>query len=234
VAPTPSRKGIPGLGYRPPVDGVHDLGGKQGFGPVVREEHEPPFHAEWEGRVHGMNVASDIGPAFRWSIERMGAVEYLTTSYYEHWLASMELNGVESGAFTQADLDDAAARVAAGAPAPTRFDPAAVEAARRRITPHPEPAFEAPAPRFAPGDRVTVARRSASGHSRCPAYLRGAPGVIESVHAPRPILDVYETEGGRVVPQAWYTIAFRSSDLWDDPGPSHVVHVDLWETHLEA
>ena len=22
-------------------------------------------------------------------------------------------------------------------------------------------------------------------------------------------------------------------DLWDDPGTGHVVHVDLWETHLE-
>jgi nitrile hydratase len=63
------------------VDGTHDLGGKQGFGPVVREEDEPPFHEPWEGRVHGMNLASHVGPAFRWSIERMGAVEYLTTSY---------------------------------------------------------------------------------------------------------------------------------------------------------
>jgi nitrile hydratase beta subunit len=216
------------------VDGTHDLGGKQGFGPVVREEDEPPFHEPWEGRVHGMNLASDVGPAFRWSIERMGAIEYLTTSYYEHWLASMERNGVESGAFTREELDAAAARVAAGDPVPTRFDAEAVAAVRRRITPHEEPGYDAPAPRFSPGDRVTVARRASPGHSRCPAYLRGAPGVIESVHAPRPILDVYETEGGRVVPQAWYTVALESSDLWDDQGPAHRVYVDLWETHLEA
>jgi nitrile hydratase subunit beta len=216
------------------VDGTHDLGGKQGFGPVMREEHEPPFHEPWEGRVHGMSLASDVGPAFRWSIERMGAIEYLTTSYYEHWLASMERNGVESGAFTQEELDSAAARVARGEPVPTRFDAGAVAAARRRIAPHEERGYDAPPPRFAPGDRVTVSRRAAPGHSRCPAYLRGAPGVIESVHAPRPILDVYETEGGRIVPQAWYTVAFDSTDLWDDPGPAHRVHVDLWETHLEA
>jgi nitrile hydratase len=174
-----------------------------------------------------------VGPAFRWSIERMGAIEYLTTSYYEHWLASMERNGVESGAFTQEELDVAAARMAAGEPVPTRSDPEIVAAALRKLAPHAEPDFEAPPPRFSPGDRVTVARRAAPGHSRCPAYLRGAPGVIESVHAPRPILDVYETEGGRVVPQAWYTVGFESTDLWDDPGPSHRVYVDLWETHLE-
>jgi len=215
------------------VDGAHDLGGKEGYGPVLREEDEPPFHEPWEGRVHGINLSSDVGPAFRYSIERMGAIEYLTTSYYEHWLSSMELNGVESGVFTRRELDDAAARIAAGENVPQRFDAEAVAAARLRITPHEEPSFEAPPPRFAPGDSVTVARRSPPGHCRCPAYLRGAPGVIESVHAPRPILDIYETEGGREVPRAWYTVAFRSSDLWADPGEEHVVLVDLWETHFE-
>ncbi len=215
------------------MDGAHDLGGKQGYGPVLREEDEPPFHEPWEGRVHGINLSSDVGPAFRYSIERMGAIEYLTTSYYEHWLSSMELNGVESGVFTRRELDDAAARIAAGENVPQRFDPEAVAAARLRITPHEEPTFEAPPPRFTPGDSVTVARRSPPGHCRCPAYLRGAPGVIESVHAPRPILDIYETERGREVPQAWYTVAFSSSDLWDDPGQHHVVLVDLWETHFE-
>lgn len=215
------------------MDGAHDLGGKQGYGPVLCEDDEPPFHEPWEGRVHGINLSSDVGPAFRYSIERMGAIEYLTTSYYEHWLSSMELNGVESGVFTPGELDDAAARIAAGGDVPERFDPEAVAAARLRITPHAEPTFEAPPARFTPGDNVTVARRSPPGHCRCPAYLRGAPGVIESVHAPRPILDIYETEGGREVPQAWYTVAFRSSDLWDDPGEDHVVMVDLWETHFE-
>ena len=141
------------------MDGAHDLGGKQGYGPVLREEDEPPFHEPWEGRVHGINLSSDVGPAFRYSIERMGAIEYLTTSYYEHWLSSMELNGVESGVFTRQELDEAAARIAGGEDVPQRFDPDAVAAARLRITPHDEPTFEAPPPRFAPGDSVTVARR---------------------------------------------------------------------------
>ena len=123
------------------MDGAHDLGGKQGYGPVLREEDEPPFHEPWEGRVHGINLSSDVGPAFRYSIERMGAIEYLTTSYYEHWLSSMELNGVESGVFTRRELDDAAARIAAGGDVPQRFDPDAVAAARLRITPHDEPAL---------------------------------------------------------------------------------------------
>ena len=33
------------------MNGVHDLGGMQGFGPVEREENEPVFHAPWEAAM---------------------------------------------------------------------------------------------------------------------------------------------------------------------------------------
>ena len=36
------------------VDGVHDLGGMQDFGPVLVERSEPVFHASWEARVFGI------------------------------------------------------------------------------------------------------------------------------------------------------------------------------------
>ena len=29
------------------MNGIHDLGGMQGFGPIEREENEPVFHADW-------------------------------------------------------------------------------------------------------------------------------------------------------------------------------------------
>ena len=38
------------------MDGIHDLGGKEGFGAVVREANEPVFHARWESRVFGLNL----------------------------------------------------------------------------------------------------------------------------------------------------------------------------------
>ena len=41
------------------MDGIHDLGGKQGFGTVVRETDEPVFHARWESRVFGLNLVGD-------------------------------------------------------------------------------------------------------------------------------------------------------------------------------
>jgi hypothetical protein len=33
------------------MNGVHDMGGMQGMGPVPYEKDEPVFHAPWEGRV---------------------------------------------------------------------------------------------------------------------------------------------------------------------------------------
>jgi nitrile hydratase subunit beta len=214
------------------MDGVHDLGGRQGFGPVVREADEPPFHAAWEGRVHGMDMTVRLGPGFRFAIERMDPVEYLTTSYYEHWMHSLETRGIEHGFFTRAELDAWRDRLAGGEPLPERHVPGAAEAARAELRPGPVPRFEAGPPRFAAGDRVRVIRLLRPGHTRCPGYLRGAPGTVESVHAPRPLLDVYESEMEPSVVEPWYTVAFAASDLWPEAA-GHTVLVDLWQSHLE-
>lgn len=43
------------------MNGVHDMGGMYGFGPVKREENEPVFHERWEARLDGMRNV--VGPA---------------------------------------------------------------------------------------------------------------------------------------------------------------------------
>jgi nitrile hydratase subunit beta len=214
------------------VDGAHDLGGKQGFGPVVAEAHEPPFHEPWEGRVHGISLAVTLGPGFRHAIERMDPVEYLTTSYYEHWLHSMESRGTARGVFTREQLTGWTSRLAAGEPLPVRIDPRAAEEVRKYVRSAAAQTYQAAAPRFAIGDRVRAIRLLPAGHTRCPGYLRGAPGIVERVHPPQPLLDTYENEDGRVAPEPWYTVAFAAGDLWPEAG-GHTVMVDLWETHLE-
>ena len=87
------------------MNGIHDLGGKHGVGSLEVEENEPVFHHEWEKRVFGLFFG--IAPhgfynldEFRHSIERMGAAQYLGTSYYEHWLHAFETLLVEKGAIT--------------------------------------------------------------------------------------------------------------------------------------
>jgi nitrile hydratase subunit beta len=216
------------------VDGIHDLGGRQGFGRVEAEADEPPFHEPWEGRVHGMSETIHVGPGFRHAIERMEPAAYLTTSYYEHWMESIETRGIEHGFFTREDLAAAAARIEAGEPVPQRSDPEAAREARAMLRPRPKSTYSAPAPRHGVGDTVTVVRVLPAGHTRCPGYLRGAQGVVERVHAPMPLLDVYESQNGLVRPEAWYTVAFSAGALWEVERPGHTILVDLWESHLEA
>ena len=73
------------------MNGIHDLGGMQGFGPIEREENEPVFHADWERRIFALlNLTIAAGQyhvdEIRHSIERMAPADYLTTPYYVHWL----------------------------------------------------------------------------------------------------------------------------------------------------
>ena len=42
------------------MDGIHDMGGMHGFGPITREENEPLFHHPWEGRVLAISVATPV------------------------------------------------------------------------------------------------------------------------------------------------------------------------------
>jgi nitrile hydratase beta subunit len=92
------------------MNGIHDLGGMHGFGPVIPEKDEPVFHAEWERRTFGLLTATlalqrwNIDE-FRHAIERMGAAHYLESSYYEHWLHAIETLLIEKGVITRKELD---------------------------------------------------------------------------------------------------------------------------------
>ena len=85
------------------MDGVHDLGGMQGFGAVERERNEPVFHAPWEAAVVAMMRAGGARglyniDEFRHAIERMKPAEYLSATYYEKWLDGITRLLIEKGA----------------------------------------------------------------------------------------------------------------------------------------
>src|SRR5262249_7314642 len=84
------------------MNGVHDMGGTHAVGDVEPEANEPPFHAEWEGRVLAMQRALAFTGA--WNIdmsraaqERLPAQVYLSVSYYHRWALGIEINAVEKG-----------------------------------------------------------------------------------------------------------------------------------------
>ena len=101
------------------MNGIHDLGGMHGLGPIAPETNEPVFHEDWERRVFGVMIATFAGgnynvDEFRHGIERMKPADYLSTSYYEHWLHTIEANLIEKGVITRKELDDRIARLAKG------------------------------------------------------------------------------------------------------------------------
>nr|HPR43526.1 nitrile hydratase subunit beta [Ottowia sp.] len=49
------------------MNGVHDMGGLQCFGPVRPEPDEPLFHAPWESRALAVTLA--MGAGGRWNID---------------------------------------------------------------------------------------------------------------------------------------------------------------------
>jgi nitrile hydratase len=213
------------------VDGIHDMGGMQGFGPVVPEPDEPAFHEPWEGRVHGVAMAlwaTDVPVgSLRTQIERIETVHYLTSSYYAHWQEALEAGLTQAGVIAPGEIDGWVERLAAGEPMPVRTDPGRAAATAALL----EPDEPAPPPgtshRFALGQTVRVRRISSPQHNRCPRYIRGLTGRVERLLAPAALPADERTEA------PGYTVAFRSSDLWPEDDTDHEVLVDLWETYLE-
>ena len=76
------------------MNGPHDMGGTQNFGPIPIEENEPVFHSEWEAKVFAMSFATFVNyfpvDETRYASEIMPPAEYLNASYYERWLYALE------------------------------------------------------------------------------------------------------------------------------------------------
>jgi len=222
------------------MNGVHDLGGMHGFGPVIREHNEPVFHSEWEKRVFGMTLTA-MGrrvcnvDEFRRAIEHMPPANYLAASYYEKWLHALEALLVEKGVVTREEL--ASGHAAAPAPAKATgslddgggsggvesFDSSAV---KLRFNKSYKAGFKV-------GDRVVARNFNPEHHTRLPRYARGKRGVIRYDHGVFVFPDTHAYgQGG--MPQHVYTVAFEARELWGpDQNPRAPVYLDCWQDYLE-
>jgi nitrile hydratase subunit beta len=221
------------------MNGVHDMGGQQGFGPVVPETNEPLFHAAWERRALAVTVA--MGASGQWNIdlsracrESLPPAVYLSSSYYEIWIRALEVLMLERGLITADELTDGQPRTppVALARVLTGTD---VDAALQRGSPVDRPAT-VPA-RFQVGDRVRARNMHPAGHTRLPRYVRGHTGWIRKVHGVHVFADQHATK--KVAPfntaSDWlYTVVFDATELWGpEADPAVQVSVDAWETYLE-
>ncbi len=220
------------------MDGIHDMGGMHGFGPIILEENEPLFHHEWEKRVLGMGVAIPVPVpgGSRNNIENMDPAHYLASTYYEKWLHSRIRGLIDAGAMTSDELETRVAlfREKPDAETPVHPNPDGVRAkfARRR------PASSTPSrvdvlPQFQGGDRVRARNIHPEGHTRLPRYVRGKTGTITRYYGIHSLQDA-ELPGGCVRrEQPLYAVRFESRDLWGESAEAEdAVYLDMWEGYL--
>jgi nitrile hydratase len=204
------------------VDGVHDLGGLDGFGRVDHTSSEPLFHEGWERRVFRVVVGTlDVfgGSRFRHSIERMEPAHYLSSPYYEHWLTGVATLAVEAGVTTADELEQRAGG---------RFP---LSAPDRGVL--PDDLTPRTGPRYAVGDEVRVREWHPPGHTRAPRYVQGKHGTIGRFDGAHNIDDISAHHDGTVA-DPLYSVRFTSRELWGEAGTDGVVvHVDLFERYLQ-
>lgn len=217
------------------MNGVHDMGGLQGFGPVAPQADEPLFHAGWERRALGLTLA--MGATGQWNIDQSRAAReslppalYLGAGYYRIWIEALERLMLQRGL---ADADElAAGQALRPAAAGVRVLPAAdVDATLQRGTPVARPPTSAA--RFAVGDAVRALNLHPPGHTRLPRYVRGHVGTVVTVHGVHIFPDAHAATPPQEAPQWLYTVAFDATTLWG-PGadPGGQVSVDAWDAYL--
>ncbi len=223
------------------MNGVFDLGGTDGLGPVVTEENEPVFRAEWEKAAFAMFSqcfrAGFFGvDSFRHGIELMDPAEYLLSNYYEHWVHTVEHYGEQKGTLDLAELEKRTQHFLENpdAPLPERddqelitFTNAVVQAgapANRPIETEPK---------FKVGDKVTIIADSPFGHTRRARYIRAKTGEITGAHGGY-IYPDSAGNGGPEAPEHLYTVKFTAEELWgpETAEPNNVNYFDVWEPYL--
>ena len=92
---------------------------------------------------------------------------------------------------------------------------------------------DAVAPRFRPGDRVSVRNINPATHTRLPRYVRGKSGVVE---ADRGVFCFNDTNahGQGHKPQHVYGVRFTARDLWgEQASPRDALYLDMFEDYVE-
>ena len=221
------------------MDGIHDMGGMHGFGPVVRDENEPLFHHEWERRVLGIAVAAPVPVpgGSRNNIENMDPAHYLSSTYYEKWLHSRVRGLIDAGALTADELETRMAlfRNRPDAETPVHPDPDCVRASLAGRIPAPSTPSQAEVrPKFQAGDRVRALNIHPEGHTRLPRYVRGKTGTVARFYGIHDLQDA-ELPGGCVLrEQPLYAVGFASRELWGESAEAcNTVYLDMWEGYME-
>ena len=215
------------------MDGIHDMGGMDGFGTIEHETNEPVFHTEWERRTVGM-VMSMFAQRFfhldeyRQKIERMTPVAYLGP-YYARWLHAATTLLVDKGLLSQDELSSGRAAGKA-----ENIELLAAEAIpgllRARVSGKKDDAVTA---RFAAGDTVRARNIHPATHTRTPRYIRGKLGTVERDYGIFTFPDSHAQNAGDP-PQHVYSVRFAAREVWGPEAPANdSLYIDMWDDYLE-
>jgi nitrile hydratase beta subunit len=218
------------------LDGIGDMGGMQGFGPVSVERDEPVFHERWESRAFAMallsmRVSGTNLDAFRHAADRLAPVDYLVDGYYGRWLGIAETLLTDSDIIAPGAVEARARKLrgedVSEPPEPTPnkpdYQPAAGGSLRQVDTP----------PDFAVGDRVRAKDIHPKGHTRLPRYVRGRAGVVRQIQPSAVLPDTNAHFLGENA-QHVYSVEFDSRELWGEDSEPFVLTIELYESYLEA
>ena len=217
------------------MDGVHDLGGREGFGPIVDKADDKAVPRRLGDARLRHQAGVGLGQSwtidwFRHCRELTDPVDYLTRPYFDQWLTTLAAQMIDEGYLT---LDEIKRGAATFAPKPSR-PPQTAEAARASVKTTRGVSLSASMRRRA----SRLAKGCAAG-STAPPATRACP---DTCGAGRGIIHAHH--GGHVLPDAsargeergehLYTVSFASSGLWPEAkGSADRVFVDLWESYLE-
>lgn len=221
------------------MDGIADMGGTQGWGPMrPPRRDEPVFEEPWQGRAFALAILSSrvacggINPdAFRHAHERLDRAAYLDEGYYGRWLNGAELMLTDSAVLAPGAID-ARARNLRGEHVE---EPPVPEPALPDYAPTAEGSLRTVdvAPAFAVGERVRTKSRAVPGHTRLPGYMRGHTGFVEIIQ-PASVLPDTNAHFQGENPQHVYSVRFDSRELWGADAEPFGVTAELFESYLET
>jgi nitrile hydratase len=217
------------------MNGVHDMGGMHGMGPIQHEKNEPVFHASWEGRLFALRRATAAWGKWnidttRHAVELVPPAEYFELSYYARQLVAFLEMLVKSKLVTRVEIETG---IPAGgqhkATAPLTAEKVAALVAKGAPTSRDVKV----APRFQVGQRVRARNINPVGHTRLPRYARGKLGTIERDHGVFVFPDTNAHFLGEK-PQHLYSVRFAARELWgEQAAPRDAVNLDMWDDYLE-
>lgn len=220
------------------MDGVHDMGGKQGYGPIVFSEKEAngeydPFPND-ASRGWSITMTATLGVdepegRFRFARECIPPKLYLERPYTDQWVVTDLALMIDGGSLTPQEIETGRAEGKYEGELPLSADD--VPTAYREPNRSDRPISSEPV--FSINDSVKAGLVGSDGHTRMPGFVRGHRGTIHAYRGAH----IFQDESAHLHgehPMHLFTVRFEAADLWPEIRESKdAVYVDLWEAYLE-